>query len=71
MVKWSETGGNVLRQLQIRQILHTDLISAQTDDKTEYFGPTFLRHFPLRSQIFLEFSRTPKESFTVVPLTQQ
>ena len=48
MVKWSDTGENVLRQLQIIQIQHTYVISSQKKIKEiELFGPTLLRHFPL------------------------
>ena len=49
MVKWSDTGENVLRQLQIIQIQHTYVISSQK----KFFSPTLLGHFPLKKSDFL------------------
>jgi hypothetical protein len=54
MVKWSDTSENVLRQQQIVQIQHTYVISSQKiKKKTELFGPTLLRNFPLKKSDFL------------------
>jgi hypothetical protein len=53
MVKWSGTSENVLRQLQIVQILHTYVIRSQKIKKIELFDPTLLRNFPLKKSNFL------------------
>jgi hypothetical protein len=55
MVRWSDTGENVLRQLQIIQIRHTYIINSQKKKikKIELSGPTLLRHFPLKKSDFL------------------
>jgi hypothetical protein len=53
MVRWSDTGENVLRQLQIIQIQHTYLTLHKKNKKIQLFGPTLLRHFPLKKPDFL------------------
>jgi hypothetical protein len=63
MVWWSDTGENVLRQLQIVQIQHTYVISSQKIKKTQLFGPTLLRNFPLKKPDFLGIFKNTLRGF--------
>jgi hypothetical protein len=54
---------NVLRQLQIIHIQHTYVISTQKNLKTEFFGPTLLRHFLFKTSDFLEIFKSILRGF--------
>jgi hypothetical protein len=63
MLRLSDTGENVLRQLQIIQIQHTYRISSKRFKK-KLFCPTLLRHFLLKKSDFLGIFKHVLESFT-------
>jgi hypothetical protein len=52
MVRWLDTGENVLRQLQIIQIQHMYVTSSQKIKKKNFSGLPFLRHFLLKKSDF-------------------
>jgi hypothetical protein len=67
MVKQSYTGENVLRQLQIIQIQHTQVKSSQQRyKKIELFSPSLQRHVPLKKSDFLGIFKKSSGSFTAL-----
>jgi hypothetical protein len=63
MVKSSDTSENVLRQLHIVHIKHTYVISSEKFKKTELFGLTLLRNFPLKKSDFLRIFKNVLTGF--------
>jgi hypothetical protein len=63
MDKWSDTGENVLWQVQIIQIQHTYVISSQKIKKIEFFGSTLLRHFLFKKSNFLRIFKNVLTGF--------
>jgi hypothetical protein len=53
MVRWSDTGENVFRQMQIIELQHRYVKSTQKFKETEFFGTTLLRYSPLKKPTFL------------------